>query len=789
MIRRLSFRFTILLLAVCMLSGCPGTSDSQKAALLHERSQRAYRESVQAYTRAISAGEDVDRLRYELGDVYLQHGDGVSAVAQLKESRDPRAARLLAIALFRLGDYASAYDLFERNSFSDDEALLYHGMTCEKLNLFDSAQRIFGRISDGQFSAEARRRLEMIERGKTGRDISAVDPDTAARIANAPPADKYPQAGALILMDKTSVELTGDNRMVTTYSGTVKILNDRGKQDYAEMIFGYDTTRQKVELVSARTIKPDGAVVEVGTRHIRDVSKYADFPEYDSVHLYIISFPEVVEGCVIDFSLRIVTSQLMNKKDFTLVNGFQSNDPVMFSRYSLKVPAGRTVGVKPINSEYCPAGIDMKPRASQDASGVSYLWECADVPQFIPEPAMVPYADIASAVAVSSFTSWREYYDWAWPLMRDKISADRDILDMVEELVRLAQTDEEKIRALYHYCAQKIRYVAVEYGEGGFEPRPAALTFRNKYGDCKDKSILLITMLRSAGFEAWPVLIPTRSVMDLREDFPANYFNHCIVAMPYKGAVMFMDPVAETAAWGDLPVMDLGRHVLILKDSGYELAQTPLFDPGHSVQRKAGRLSISQDGIVRGGRTIVSTGSFAQNLRAVCLYMVPDVLRDQIAIELQQFFPGAVLESHEIRNASDLARDVSLRYEFSGSEFWTSAGPLRVLPVLPSISLDAVAKQSRQYPIDLRNVRSEVIEQDIVFPQEYAVKFLPAEVKEDNPWFRVNAGYSRHGATIKYRQEIVWFKTRVEPEQYTDFKRALEVCARDLKQHIVLEKK
>jgi hypothetical protein len=259
--------------------------------------------------------------------------------------------------------------------------------------------------------------------------------------------------------------------------------------------------------------------------------------------------------------------------------------------------------------------------------------------------------------------------------------------------------------------------------------------------------------------------------------------------MPYKGAVMFMDPVAETAAWGDLPVMDLGRHVLILKDSGYELAQTPLFDPGHSVQRKAGRLSISQDGIVRGGRTIVSTGSFAQNLRAVCLYMVPDVLRDQIAIELQQFFPGGVLESHEIRNASDLARDVSLRYEFSGSEFWTSAGPLRVLPVLPSISLDAVAKQSRQYPIDLRNVRSEVIEQDIVFPQEYAVKFLPAEVKEDNPWFRVNAGYSRHGATIKYRQEIVWFKTRVEPEQYTDFKRALEACARDLKQHIVLEKK
>lgn len=787
--RIFGLRFAVLALAAGILSGCPAASDSQKAALLHAQSQRAYRMSVQAYTRAISSGEDADRLRYELGDVYLQHGDEVSAVEQLKGSRDPRAARLLAIALFRLGDYAAAYDLFERNSFADDEALLYHGMTCEKLNLFDSAQRLLGRVSGGRFAGEARRRLETIERGKTGRDISAVDADTAARIARAPDAGKYPQAGALILLDNVGVELTGDNRMVTTYRGTVKILNDRGKQDYAEMVFGYDTTRQKIELMFARTVKPDGSVVDVGTRHIRDVSKYADFPEYDSVHLYIISFPEVVDGCVIDFSVRITTAQLMNKKDITLSNGFQAEDPVLSSRYSLKVPSGRAVRIKPVNAEYLPAGIAMEPVVSQDSSGVSYLWECADVPQFIPEPAMVPYEDVSPAVILSTFESWREYYDWAWPLMRDKVSADTDISAAVEELIRTAKTDDDKIRALYHYCAQKIRYVAVEYGEGGFEPRPAALTFRNKYGDCKDKSVLLVAMLRRAGFEAWPVLIPTRDVMDLREDFPANYFNHCIVAMPYKGSLMFMDPVAETAAWGDLPTMDLGRHVLILKDNGYELARTPLFDPDHSVQRRNGRFSISGDGMVRGSRTIVSTGSFAQGLRAACLYMVPDVLKDRLAIELQQFFPGAALERHEIRNASDLALDVSLRYDFSGPEFWTSAGPLRVLPVLTSMPLDMAAKQSRRYPVDLGNMRSEITEQDIDFPREYKVRFLPAEVTEASPWFRVHAGYSRHGSSIKYRQETVWLKTQVDPRQYLDFKRALEACARNLKQHIVLEKK
>jgi len=74
-------------------------------------------------------------------------------------------------------------------------------------------------------------------------------------------------------------------------------------------------------------------------------------------------------------------------------------------------------------------------------------------------------------------------------------------------------TDEEKIRAIYEYVSQEIRYVSLSFGVTRYAPHPAGTVLANQYGDCKDKHTLLAAMLGAAGIEAWPVLANTgRSV-------------------------------------------------------------------------------------------------------------------------------------------------------------------------------------------------------------------------------------------------------------------------------------
>ena len=93
---------------------------------------------------------------------------------------------------------------------------------------------------------------------------------------------------------------------------------------------------------------------------------------------------------------------------------------------------------------------------------------------------------------------------WYKELAKDRYIPDADIEEKVQQLIRHLETDEEKIRALYHFVASKIRYVGIELGQSAYQPSYATEVFQMQYGDCKDKTTLLISMLDLAGIKAIP---------------------------------------------------------------------------------------------------------------------------------------------------------------------------------------------------------------------------------------------------------------------------------------------
>jgi transglutaminase-like putative cysteine protease len=196
---------------------------------------------------------------------------------------------------------------------------------------------------------------------------------------------------------------------------------------------------------------------------------------------------------------------------------------------------------------------------------------------------------------ISTFNGWQDVYNWWWSLASGKIKADSAIKNKVKELMRNKASDEEKIRAIYNFCAQKIRYVAVEYGQAGYEPHFAADIFKNKYGDCKDQAILLVTLLKEAGFIARPVLIATKEYYNLNVDFPSLLFNHCIAAVCLKDKLIFLDPTAQTCSFGDLPPDDQGRKVLVFNEDKYEIQETPLYPPNHNLIKQQLKIKLNKD--------------------------------------------------------------------------------------------------------------------------------------------------------------------------------------------------
>jgi transglutaminase-like putative cysteine protease len=140
-----------------------------------------------------------------------------------------------------------------------------------------------------------------------------------------------------------------------------------------------------------------------------------------------------------------------------------------------------------INAQYNKFSAKLDPVIENTDDKKVFSWQMENIPEIIPEPDMPPTSRSNPIILISTFSSWDEIYKWWHDLYKDKINIDSDIQNKINELIKDKNSEEEKLRSIYNFCAQDIRYVAVEYGQAGYEPHDAKEIFKNKYGDCKDQ--------------------------------------------------------------------------------------------------------------------------------------------------------------------------------------------------------------------------------------------------------------------------------------------------------------
>ncbi|MDP3143449.1 MAG: DUF3857 domain-containing protein, partial [Candidatus Omnitrophota bacterium] len=484
-------KLLIIFLMVAAVSCSSINSRLKNADRLAKESAIDYQKAVLEYQSALPLAEDKSVINQKLGVLYFEHRDYEQAMEKLKGLPDPESQKMLAISYYKLGNYTDALEIFNKLGRQEDGQFRYfYGMTCERLNLHDQAKKIYAEIKTAPFSDLAQRRLLDIDS-----QLLAVsqDPEIIKLLKESPTEDEYPQAGAVIILADEGIRITPENTELTEAHYIIKILNERGRK-FAEVDIGYDSTYEKAELVFARTIKPNGEVVNVGAKHIRDVSRYMDFPLYSNARALIISMPGVIEGAIIEYKVKISRNKLIAEREFNLAYTIQEDEPVLLAKLSLSIPSDREVNTLLLNQKFNSFGANLEPQISTDGKSKIYRWEFKKIPQIIPEPLMPPESEITPGFILTSFKSWDQIYKWWWDLAKDKIDINPEMQKLVKELVTGKTGEEARTRAVYNWCIKNIRYVGIEYGQAGYEPHRATEIFVNKYGDCKDQAILLISL-------------------------------------------------------------------------------------------------------------------------------------------------------------------------------------------------------------------------------------------------------------------------------------------------------
>jgi transglutaminase-like putative cysteine protease/tetratricopeptide (TPR) repeat protein len=790
--QKIRYFFVILLLSG--FSGCSDPMDDvSRADRLALESGRNYAQAVGLYVKALGnlpGGRNKEETRLKLGRLYWSRGDFEAAERVLRLCASVPARQLLAQVLFKGGSVTDAMDVFSKAGESGPaEYRYYYGLTLEKNNLFDQALRLYASIGqDASFGPRARARTRAINSSSAQGPFSGVDPEIRKMILDDLGAEVTPDAGAKILLSDEAITLTGDNRLVSEAHYVVKILNDRGKEAHGEIVLGYDATYEKLDVTFARTISADGTVVTVGDKNIRDVSKYLNFPLYSNARARIISMPEVAPGSILEYKITLTQSKLPNKKDFDTVYWLQAPDPILRQRCRISVPPDKKCKTKIVNAAFNTKNFDMAPKAERFKNELVYTLDFQNVPQIIPEPAMPPESQINPYILFSTFEDWSDVAAWWRGLYQDKIAPDPAIRAKVASLIKTKASPAQKARAIYNFCVQEIRYVAVEYGDAGYEPHKATEIFANKYGDCKDKAILLVTMLAEAGIEAYPVLISTLGGLETQADMPGLLFNHAIAAVRLGGTLVFMDATASTTSFGDLPVDDQDRLALVFFPDRYELVRTPLFGPDANTLAMRMKIAVARDGSMIAERSVQSKGSYLQAQRYWLKYTMPALIEEGLKQKTRALADNAILEDFAVSGVDDLDAPIGLSYRFRAPSYFVEAGPIRILRRFGAIDTSGVSSQERRYPIQGPGLTREEDMIEIEFPPSLKVKYIPPDVQVQTSWFDFSGSYKVEGKNHLRFEAKRTFKVRLIPaEAYAEYKNKIEEIAASANQHVVLE--
>ena len=621
--------------------------------------------------------------------------------------------------------------------------------------------------------------------------VDLIDIDIEAVIAAAPDAADYPDADAIILLNQFSHEVTPSGKSRYTTHQLVKILTERGVQNYDDIAIPHTPKAQYITINIARTITPEGSVIEPPGEAFNDVTP----PGLLAYNLYsdsmwrVISMPALKPGVCIEYQVTLEDAGAESVGSTSWFWGgysFQSTDPTLQSAYALRVPKGTDFRWKAIHCQ-------LNPQILHEGETSTYLWTHGETPALKTEYNMPATNDIVPRLSYSSVESWDAVYNWYRDTAKDRYTVDQAIEETVEELTADLLTEDDKIRAIYHFVASQIRYVGIELGQGAYQPTPADQVLSVRYGDCKDKTTLMIAMLNLVGIEAFPAMLNPLPYQRVDLELPSlGQFSHLIAAVPRAGGdYIWLDPTADTCSYGDLPARNRGRKGFIIRNDRGEFVDIPISTPESNRLIIDTAVTLTEDGAVQGTMQIDTLGQYNIEARLEYKQISPSDWKDTLAVGLSKQFPGVRVDSVQISDLADLNTPVQLNVAFTVENYVESIGNRLMFP-LPNDEFsdyaEIFAAVKRQHPLDLSYPMQMKKTIRIALPEGWNATF-PTDTRLENRFANMERRYKLAGDQIHYEINFVIKEAIIPPEDYPAAKRFFDMLVREDRTQLILEKR
>ncbi|HEV2468675.1 MAG TPA: DUF3857 domain-containing protein [Candidatus Sulfotelmatobacter sp.] len=589
-------------------------------------------------------------------------------------------------------------------------------------------------------------------------------------------------------------ESDGTGRKETT--ARIRVQSEAGVQQWGQLLEGYNSANERVEIPYVRVVKADGTIVKAGDDAVQDLSApiEREAPVYTDYRQKHITVPGLRPGEVLEYDMVTVIHTPLAAGQFWADYDFDKSNIDLDESLDVDVPADRPLKLK------CKPGMD--PKITEQNGRRIYHWASSHLqrdddtkPDDAKKKKKHHPDDDRPDVQLTTFESWEQVGRWYASLEKDRRAPTPDVRAEAEQLTKGLNTELDKVEALYDFVSKNFRYVSLSLGVGRYQPHAAADVLHNQYGDCKDKHTLLASLLEAEGFHADSVLI--NSTRKLDPDMPSpSQFDHVITMLPMGKQEVWMDTTAEVAPFRLLAYSLRNKQALVIppavppSDVAPHLENTPSDTPMPDYERSVIEGKVNDIGKLEAHITYEFRGDEELLLRSV-FRRVPASNWQRVAENINGGLGGDV--THLMVSDPAATREpFKMSYDVSKPNFldWSKKKTQIVLPLV-QFSLPAPGDSDSDTDPD-----AEPIKLGPKGEYSYKIKLeLPANYTASAPlafslkrdYAEYDASYQLQGNTFTAARVLTLHQDDLPAARTADYENFRRAVGADLAQQLSVE--
>lgn len=412
-----------------------------------------------------------------------------------------------------------------------------------------------------------------------GREPGWVKPVQVALNATVPTENL--SNGVYYLLSDSQTRVQPKGKVESYYHAAIKVVNSSGVQDASQVSVTYDPEYEHVTFHNIRVHRAGSYTEQLAREKIKVLQRESqlEYQIYDGSKSLNIILDDIRVGDTVEYSYTLSGGNPVFAGHYFSRIDSRWSIPVHQVRERLLWPAARKLFIKNHSTE-------LKPVVSKRSGYREYVWALDDVPPLLVDEGIPSWYDPYPWVQVSDVDSWQEVMHWALSLYRAPKRISPELEAMIASVRTSYADDAGRVAAVLRFIQDEVRYMGIEVGPKSHAPSDPSVVFARRFGDCKEKTMLGVTMLRRLGIRAEPALVDTRNGKVLEMYLPSpNAFNHVILKVHVGDKVYWLDPTIslQRGSLDQISQPDYGR-ALVLSEQTTDLEQMAVPDNAQTTK-------------------------------------------------------------------------------------------------------------------------------------------------------------------------------------------------------------